>query len=69
MDINTLRGLSTILVMIVFVGICLWAYSGSKRKDFDQASNLPFEDDDIAERSLTEKEREKDDSIQNMTKK
>lgn len=52
MDINTLRGMSTILVMIVFVCICLWAYSSSKKKDFDEASNLPFADDNIAERTL-----------------
>lgn len=61
MDINTLRGLSTILVMIVFVGICLWAYSSSKRKDFDDAANLPFDDDDIAERTLDETKRDHND--------
>ncbi|TNC82627.1 MAG: CcoQ/FixQ family Cbb3-type cytochrome c oxidase assembly chaperone [Oleiphilus sp.] len=61
MDINTLRGLSTILVMIVFIGICLWAYSGSKRKDFEDAANLPFEDEDIEARTLGETEREKND--------
>jgi len=61
MDINTLRGLSTILVMIVFVGICLWAYSSSKKKDFDDASNLPFQDDDIAERTMNETERKDHD--------
>jgi cytochrome c oxidase cbb3-type subunit 4 len=61
MDINTLRGLSTILVMIVFVGICLWAYSSSKKDDFDDAANLPFDDEDIAARTLSETEREKND--------
>jgi len=59
MDINTLRGLSTILVMIVFVGVCFWAYSSNKKKDFDDASNLPFQDDDIAERTLSHKETER----------
>ena len=61
MDINTVRGLSTILVMIVFLGICLWAYSGSKKKDFDDAANLPFEDDKIAKRTLSQTERENHD--------
>ncbi|MFT7185438.1 MAG: cytochrome c oxidase cbb3-type subunit 4 [Pseudohongiellaceae bacterium] len=61
MDINTVRGISTIIVMIVFLGICLWAYSGSKKKDFDDAANLPFEDDNIAERTLSQTEREKHD--------
>jgi len=61
MDINTLRGLSTILVMIVFLGICLWAYSSSKKEDFDDAANLPFQDEDIAKRTLSEKERNNHD--------
>ena len=45
MDINTLRGIATIIVMVTFIGICLWAYSGKRRKHFDEASNLPFADD------------------------
>lgn len=61
MDINTLRGLSTILVMIVFIGICLWAFSGRKKKDFDDAANLPFADDEIADRTLSEEEKKNDD--------
>ena len=61
MDINTLRGISTIFVLIVFLGICLWAYSGKKKKDFDDAANLPFQDDEIAKRTLSETERENHD--------
>jgi len=61
MDINTVRGISTIVVMIVFLGICLWAYSGSKKKDFDDAANLPFQDDKIAKRTLSQTERENHD--------
>jgi len=61
MDINTVRGISTIIVMIVFLGICLWAFSGSKKKDFDDAANLPFQDDNIAKRTLSQTERENHD--------
>ncbi len=61
MDINTLRGLSTILVMIVFVGICLWAYNSKKKSDFDEASNLPFDDEEIEQRTLSEEERKDHD--------
>lgn len=46
MDINTLRGLATVFALIAFVGVCLWAYSGKRKKDFDAAANLPFADDD-----------------------
>lgn len=45
MDINTLRGIATILAMVAFIGVCLWAYSGKRKKDFDAAANLPFADD------------------------
>ena len=57
MDINTLRGLSTIFVMIAFISICLWAFSGRKKEDFEDAAKLPFQDDDIAMRTLSKKER------------
>lgn len=41
-DINTLRGLATVFCMVAFIGVVLWAYSDRKRKDFDEAANLPF---------------------------
>ncbi len=46
MDINTLRGIATVLVMIAFLGICFWAYSSKRKADFEEAANLPFADDD-----------------------
>ncbi len=46
MDINDLRGLSTVLVMIAFIGVVFWAYSGRRKKDFEEAANLPFADDE-----------------------
>ena len=48
MDINTIRGLSTVLVMIAFFGVCWWAFSPRRRKRFDDAANLPFADDPAA---------------------
>lgn len=51
MDANTLRGLSTIAMMVMFGVIVYWAYSGRQKKRFDEAANLPFADDDVAEKS------------------
>ncbi|TNE79491.1 MAG: cbb3-type cytochrome c oxidase subunit 3 [Gammaproteobacteria bacterium] len=45
MDQGTLQGIGTILTMIAFTGIVWWAYSGRKQKDFDEASKLPFADE------------------------
>ncbi len=42
MDINTLRGLSTLLVMIAFIGVCWWAFSPRRKQRFKEAANLPF---------------------------
>ncbi|WP_417704081.1 cbb3-type cytochrome oxidase subunit 3 [Pseudomonas sp.] len=44
-DIGTLRGIGTILVLASFTAVTLWAYSGKRRKDFGEAANLPFADD------------------------
>jgi len=57
MDINTLRGISTIVVMIAFIGICLWAYSSRRKKGFDDAANLPFADEELAKRTTSNTEK------------
>jgi cytochrome c oxidase cbb3-type subunit 4 len=43
MSLGTLSGLVTLLMMIVFIGIVIWAYSGRRKKDFDEAARLPLE--------------------------
>ena len=45
MDINDLRGISTALLMVAFIGVCCWAYSSKRKKAFDEAANLPFADE------------------------
>ena len=45
MDQGTLQGIATILAMVAFLGVCWWAYSGHKKQDFEEASQLPFADD------------------------
>lgn len=47
MDIQTLRGISTLFLLIAFVSLCIWAYSKKRKVEFDDAANLPFADDDI----------------------
>jgi cytochrome c oxidase cbb3-type subunit 4 len=36
----------TVLLLVVFVGIVVWAYSGARKKDFEEAARLPLDDDD-----------------------
>ena len=43
---NVARIVVTVLGFILFVGICIWAYSKSSKTHFDEAAQHPFLDDD-----------------------
>ena len=58
MDINDLRGLSTLFLMISFIGLCIWAYSSKRKKTFDEAANLPFADEEMNLRTMQEEKRD-----------
>ncbi|MFK7159814.1 cbb3-type cytochrome c oxidase subunit 3 [Marinospirillum sp. MEB164] len=45
MDINVFRGIMSGVLMFAFLGIVFWAYSKSQKKTFEEAANLPFEDE------------------------
>jgi len=45
MDYQTLRGLITALLLVLFIGIVWWAYSSRQKKRFDEAANSIFEDE------------------------
>ena len=45
MDVNILRSITTVLALVVFLGIVFWAWSKRRSADFEQAANLPFEQD------------------------
>ena len=52
MDINTLRGIATVLAFAAFIGVCWWAFSARRKQSFDEAANLPFADDAHDKHSL-----------------
>ena len=45
MDQGTLQGIGTILALVAFLGVCWWAFSSRKKKDFEEAAQLPFNDE------------------------
>ena len=47
MDIGTLRGLGTLLVLVAFICVVSWAYSGKRKAAFDEAALLPFADQSL----------------------
>lgn len=49
MGMEDLRGLSTIFCMIAFAAIVYWAYGPSRKDYFEDAANLPFDEDESAD--------------------
>ncbi len=49
MDINTIRGLATVVALIAFLSVVFWAYSSRRKGDFDEAASLPFVEDPEAD--------------------
>jgi len=45
MNFILLQSLWSIVVLITFIGIVWWAYSGKRKSAFDEAARLPFDDD------------------------
>ncbi len=45
MNYSFFGSLMTVVMLAVFVGIVLWAYSDGQRAAFDAAARVPLEDD------------------------
>jgi len=43
-DYINLSTAMTAIMLVVFIGIVAWAYSGKRRARFDEAARLPFDD-------------------------
>ena len=46
MDAGLYRAFFTVFMFVAFIGIFLWAYSSRRKDDFDEAANLPLQDDE-----------------------
>lgn len=55
METGTLLGLWTLLLLVAFLGIVVWAFSKKRRKHFENAGRIPLEEDrKRASRNTTE---------------
>jgi len=43
--INMIRTVVTLLSFLVFIGIVIWAWSSRNRQQFEEAAQLPFDQD------------------------
>ena len=54
MDINDLRSIVTVLSMLAFIGIVVWALLRRNKARFDEAAMLPFAEDNTHEPAARE---------------
>ena len=47
MDAAVFHGLWTGALLVIFIGIVVWAWSGKRKSAFDEAARLPLEDDEM----------------------
>jgi cytochrome c oxidase cbb3-type subunit 4 len=47
--INNIQAFWTVIVFIAFIGIVAWAWSSKRKKDFSEAANLIFDDEDASD--------------------
>ena len=45
MDAGFLHGIWTAALLAVFAAIVVWAWSGRRKRDFEEASRLPLDED------------------------
>lgn len=48
----------TLVMLLVFIGICFWAWSKKRTRFFDEAAQLPFADEEISRHSVCTLQKE-----------
>jgi cytochrome c oxidase cbb3-type subunit 4 len=46
----------TLVMFTIFIGIVVWAWSPGRKQEFDEASNLALESDDLTPDAATKRE-------------
>lgn len=44
MEYGTFRGIVTVGMLLLFIGIFVWAYSSRRKQGFDEAANMIFDE-------------------------
>lgn len=48
----------TVVSFLIFIGIVIWAFSRRRKRDFDEAANLPFRGHDFDTRAKSADQKE-----------
>ena len=57
MDMGTFRGILTAVLLVLFLGICVYAWNRGQKGGFDRAARMPLEDDTRPPKSETNEEQ------------
>jgi len=49
MDLNDARVLITLVALVTFIGIVVWAYSRHRKHNFDKAARMVLDDEEPVE--------------------
>jgi len=52
----------TIVVMVIFLAIVLWAWSGRRKESFNEAANIPLEEENFLQEEIKTAEVNKENS-------
>ena len=44
MDIDTVRGVITAVLLVLFVALAVWTWSRNRKDTYDKAARMPLED-------------------------
>lgn len=58
MDYGTFQGVYTLILMAIFIGIVVWAYSKRQKSAFNEAANLVFADESVHSDSLNGEQKD-----------
>jgi cytochrome c oxidase cbb3-type subunit 4 len=61
LDAAVFHGLWTGVLLVTFIGIVVWAWSGKRKGAFDEAAQIPLHDDDELEAPGVEGKRSSHD--------
>ncbi|MAD75871.1 MAG: CcoQ/FixQ family Cbb3-type cytochrome c oxidase assembly chaperone [Rheinheimera sp.] len=56
MEFATVHSVLTVILFVGFVAFVIWAYSKKRKKDFDEAANLVFDDEPELKEQKTKRE-------------
>ena len=56
MNMAIFHSIWTVVVMVIFIGIVIWAYSSKRKERFDEAARLPFDEGPSTDNDKTRQE-------------